>query len=967
MPRRLRQRLIQASILAVVVAAGYGAYTRITRPDPQMLARLAMKQLHDIFGPHVTTGPMDVDLIDGVIIPRLEVRNPAWPGGPTLSARWVKIEHDVVALASGAYVPTWIHIQDATIWTVETEDGIRLAFPFELEAPGRGGTIPRLDLDGGSIHLKPRPGSPHLRASPPIVLGDLEVHVRPEPTGRVRIEGSFTPVDLGHDDVTVEVTGWADPDAHRLELGAVWRPLRVNDALLAALSPQLAAQLGDLGIDEGALTVSLTREPRAGEGEIEVSARFEGTVVEPPQKLPGGILVDARTREQVAEVFQRARIDLRLSERGIDIGRLAPELPEGSIEATGFIADDGRTVDLMVVFKGVRFQDETIRKVLGPEGELVYDEFEPRGVIDVTLHIRKEPGSEISWDAYATIDDGAFRYVGTRNAEGQPQGFPYEMSQVSGVIYFQKDLVQFEDIVGFNGGATVRILSHRDHAWTGGETGRIKLTDAGPDIRITVEAVDVPVDATLQEAIEGSEVGPLLDRFEVEGILDRVLVDVIRDPLRDEGAPAQVRVEFSNERFRYLDFPLVLDDVTGVATMTRPPLPEGGRGHRVTVDVAGEADGAPVSVRADVDLLHKRGRLRVEATNVPLEGEVAQTINTAPLTREGIASVWRYLDPRGRADVLADLPLEDDPDPLQLKIRLLGAAVRLDAEEAELPLVVTDLDGVIAVSGDVVTLEDLRGKLGDDPVRIDGTIRGGTEGEWDLTVKTERLRLDLDLLRRLPHYLGEEHLLPGGLELESGGHLALTLRLRRQAGPGETLHAEVETREVDARLRLPQGSTLALRGKRLAVVGGDVTIEGMRGEAPGIVVKVDTLTAGDGPLVGSFDLVLDEFRTAKGILALAPESTRAFLGQWLESRVLSTEGIHVRTRPDGSVRVDGPLGVLAPEGATEDGSPRGELVFDGLVVESPGGDAPPGCTDASRSTVSTPATTCPWRSWTATR
>jgi hypothetical protein len=58
-----------------------------------------------------------------------------------------------------------------------------------------------------------------------------------------------------------------------------------------------------------------------------------------------------------------------------------------------------------------------------------------------------------------------------------------------------------------------------------------------------------------------------------------------------------------------------------------------------------------------------------------------------------------------------------------------------------------------------VELQGLEGRIDGTGVVLGGVIEGGTDGRWDLHVRTkEALVLTPDLIAAIPHYLGEDTL-----------------------------------------------------------------------------------------------------------------------------------------------------------------------------------------------------------------
>jgi hypothetical protein len=83
----MRQRWIQALVLAVVATAGVFAYRHVVRPDRTLFARLAEDRLREIFGPGVSYESVSIDLVGGVRIRGLQVRTSKTTQPPSPSPR----------------------------------------------------------------------------------------------------------------------------------------------------------------------------------------------------------------------------------------------------------------------------------------------------------------------------------------------------------------------------------------------------------------------------------------------------------------------------------------------------------------------------------------------------------------------------------------------------------------------------------------------------------------------------------------------------------------------------------------------------------------------------------------------------------------------------------------------------------------------------------------------------------------
>lgn len=933
MTRRGRQRLLQTIAFCVVVAAGIVFYLRVTRPDRSLLVRFATERLEEIFGPGVEHQGFEIDLLSGVEIRGLRVVPPGG-GKPTLEAERVVVEHDLVALASGRYVPTSIRIDGARIVTHETPTGIAPDFPFTLERGGSDTPVPEVRVRRSRLLYRAMEDSERLRPARVIELADVEVDIVPEGEGRLRIRGGFRPLRLGQDDVRVFLHGEADTRADTLSLVGVWNPLRVTEGLLDALAEPWAERLRDRGVESLELVVWLEHSPDVGSGELRVRAGIRGDIPMDIDAIPGTERIDARTREQLRALLGRGDLDLMVSEEGFDIRGLATAMAGGDVNVQGSVESGGEAFQLVIEIDDLRLDDPALQQALGEEGAAIFAAFDPSGVVDAVITLDKQRDRELDWRVDALLEDASFRYVGEPAPDGSPMGFPYRLEHASGSLRIVPGEVRLDDIVGFNvrSGATVTIRGHRSTSWTGGETGIIRFghADGGAEVHLTVEAANVPVDDELAVAVEGSEFAGLLETFRVSGMLDRIEVDIERLSGVDEAAVAEVRVLLDGVGFTYDPFPLPLDRVRGWFTLRRP-LEDGQRGRVFSFDVHGRTEGAPVHASAVFEPDAGGGRLHVRGEGVPLAGDVTAAILSAEGLDEGLHEAWRYLDPRGRADVVVDMPIDDDPDPIRVTTLLDGASFRLDAAEAVHPLEVTDVHGRIEAVGDVLTLDAIEGRIGASEVTIDGKMDGGTHGAWDLHVTTAVLRLSPELLESLRELLDEDHLLPDGFTLEPGGRLALDMWLRRPTG-GSELEATVHTTDIRARMRVPLGMTLDVVGKRLEVDGDRVEFEGVRASAGGVRVVADKAVFQAGDLTGRFRMSLDEVAASRALLDLLPDDARETAEEWTKDRLLVAPDLLVDLREDGSAVVHGALTLLAVEDAPASEAPRGPMFFDHVTL-----------------------------------
>jgi hypothetical protein len=943
--------LIQTLLVALAMWAGVTAYRRLVRPHGDLLRELADAPLREMFGPDVAYDlPFEFDLAEGVTISNLRVPSPrgvaAAPGSVDVEplfgfrADRVRIGHDPLALAAARYRPLAIEIDGARVITHETRDGIAPDFPFHLSSDMKdAGPLPRIVFRDVELLYRAMPGSERLRESAVLRLRIRELSLAPDEAGTIHVQGDLVALGLGQDEAPITVTGTVSPEGSDFGLVVRWDPLELTDALLAILAEQLAAPLRQRSIRSGAFALTL-RPGAADQGAFDLRIDWDSDVEINVPDLPGLDRIDARTKEQLQELFGRGALQLEADDGRINIKSLVTEMAGGQVSATGWIVGETGALHMDFEIRDLRLEDPAVRRALGPEGAALYDEFDPRGLVDAVGQVTRTPDGKLDWKVDVLLENASLRYVGAVGENGRREGFPYRIEEATGRVRIRSDGVTFDEIVGFNRGAEIQIVGHDGEAWTGGPTGRLTFTDDGPDVRLTVIARNVPFDERLEEAIAGSEFADMMKDFDLQGVVDVIEIDVISHPKIEKTAKSELRITLEGEQFRYAPFPLPLEDVRGRITMRRPVLGSQ-RGRIYAFDVTGWAEGQPLRIRAEILEHEARGRLHVESGGIPLGGALTETVLTAPTTAEGLGRVWRWLGPRGNASVKVDLPLSDDPGPLRLTAGLDGASIRLDASGSEHPIEFTDLVGALEVVGDDVELRDVRGRLGEARVTVNGTLRGGLEGAWDLQAGIEGLRVTPALQDALGELASQEQgILPYGMRFETGSRLDLSLSVRRAARADAPLEVAYRAENLDTVVRLADGGVVRLRGRGLAVDDGTV-------EATDLTVEIDDLTVrvpharvklGEAPeTVGRFELVMDGHTLSEDVLRLVPGAPGALLRDWASDRRLTSRSFFVDAPEGGPVTLTGDLTFVMPPDAPPGDAPRGTIGFAPLVIEENGG------------------------------
>jgi hypothetical protein len=940
-PRRLRLLLV-----ALLIAGGWFYWEKAIRPDPSRLETWAQRALHDVFGPELTHGKVELDLLAGVRIRDLLV--PGRDGGPALRAEVVDVQHDLLALSAGVLRLRRIVIRGPLISTHEDEKGaLVLDFPFHLPSSG-GRTLPypEVVVEGGTFAMKAGPSSSTFKPGWLLVLDNFHVTATPLPGGAVRIAGGFTPKDVGLEGRReIAFEGSASPADRLLDVVATWDDMRLTPELRSILAPSLAEKLDPVRLDVGPhrLSVHLVRDPAVEAGKVRVVAQFEGRVRVKVTEMPFAESFDAKTLEELDRLLGRAEIRVQVSGTDVDVQALSSPLMGGEVRATGKIANEGKDVDLQVGFRGVRLDDPALRRAFGPAADELFETIEVRGRTDADVRLRREAGGPVEWESSIDLRDATLRYrgrpvPGKTTPAGNPMrsGFPYAVEHLNGRIRVGPGLVTLEGLEGRHGDARIRIRGAGEKARDGAETGTVRWDEKGAiHARVTVEIVNIAVDDDLRAAVEGSEIAGALDTYGVSGTVAGAVVDVRQEP-GDPAAFAELEIDLAGASFAYREMPVPLRDVRGRVEMTRPARPGAAvRDQVVAADVEGTAAGGKGRVVADLHPIAERGRLRIWLDGASLDGEAAAVVASAPGAQGVLADLWHDLSPTGKASFFVDAPAYLDPAPPSFWARLEGVTVTLSPPSDAEPRPAVRLEGLrgaVRVERGVATIGEVTGTIGGRPLRAAGTA-GGPGTAWDVEVRVDALEPSADVLGTLEGFAHGRAKALTDLKIEPGGRLDLAMRLRREAAeagtpsPAPTVAVTVRNADLMARVG---GIPVRVRGG-LSVDGEVVTLEGLLVEGRGLSLRADHATFGPEGFAGEAALSMEGVQADDSLLALVPVSARDAVTALVEDRVLTAPSLVLASEGDVTT-LRGGLTLQARPGAPSGGAPRGTLVFDPVRV-----------------------------------
>ncbi|MBI4579214.1 MAG: hypothetical protein HY718_05895, partial [Planctomycetes bacterium] len=371
----------------------------------------------------------------------------------------------------------------------------------------------------------------------------------------------------------------------------------------------------------------------------------------------------------------------------------------------------------------------------------VYD-FDGRGNVDLALKLHKEAGP----DKGIEFVEGVLRPRGTSAAFRE---FPYRLFDMAGEVRFRRDgKIDLVELTGTHGGGRVTI------------NGQLSGPTRRDRVRLDIQGKNIALDADLLDCLQPDD-RELCRRFLRRANLDldiRMERPAALDTPRGSAAfgrrgdrgesraaaegqesvpwTSSVNATFLDGEFLYAGFPYPLDRLRGQmriggGTIRLNDLT--GRHGSATVRVSGTAarDGG----QADgLDL-------RLQATDVPLDDVLAAAL---PVDVRGL---YQRCAPTGRADIngrlfISAAALDSPRSPRRPKaaeprgVSRAGGDMeydlnaRLSRADLSLPMTekssaaarLTGVDAELHIMPERLTVRSLRGRLGDSPLTIEGSL-----------------------------------------------------------------------------------------------------------------------------------------------------------------------------------------------------------------------------------------------------
>jgi len=390
----------------------------------------------------------------------------------------------------------------------------------------------------------------------------------------------------------------------------------------------------------------------------------------------------------------------------------------------------GEPFDLHVTAREVPF-DADLKAALPQRFRDFWDALSPRGRTGVRVHLgRVAHGGPKAMDL--TLDL-------TGHASISYRGFPYRLQNLIGPARIAGRTVRLEGLRGARGAMRCRI----DGVLTGVGTDRTAVD-------LNLRARDLPMDRPLLDALPPAA-QRALEALHPRGRAAQVDVELTKEP----DGPLRHRVEarLAEARFHFDAFPYTVDGLAGTVVV----LP----GRVILRSLSARHGDSPLTLSGQVFLGGDAPGmdLQIGGTNVRLNAELFEALPPA------VQETWRALQPAGRADIALQLRHDVPGEPPGTDYELALTARDMQVRYRDFPYTVRNLTGQVTATPRQIMLTNLRSRLGEAEVRLDGRIdRFADREEARLHVHGTNIPIDRELLAALPAALRPltSRIQPGG-------------------------------------------------------------------------------------------------------------------------------------------------------------------------------------------------------------
>ena len=410
----------------------------------------------------------------------------------------------------------------------------------------------------------------------------------------------------------------------------------------------------------------------------------------------------------------------------------------GELRVAGVIAPliGYASVDVDVSGKDIHSEPALIA-ALPPEAAEVIRNFDDDGpgpdpvfAGDFACRVRREPGPISRW----TYDTD----ISVHGGRGALHDFPYPLEDFSADLRIRKDRVEIVSASSKHGGGVLELSGLSEWGTRLATTASTRPRPVGePGVRIalTLKARSLPIDDALKNALPPDARDALVHNG-IGGTIDITGPITITDPRKPQ---FDLTLQARDARFAPTDWKTSIDHI--VATMQLTP-------DTLKLDRAvGKRGDTNVTANGTIDWADPhQPKLKLDAR---ADGLILDPTLRESLPTDG-RSVWDSLKPAGLIDTSITLDGLIASPTWSIELKPRGASMTPDF----LPLLATDVTGMIRANATRIEMSELRGKMGGGSVLVSGVGEFGPRQSWTLAFSTIDTHLDPAFIDALPAALG---------------------------------------------------------------------------------------------------------------------------------------------------------------------------------------------------------------------
>ena len=338
----------------------------------------------------------------------------------------------------------------------------------------------------------------------------------------------------------------------------------------------------------------------------------------------------------------------------------------GTVRVDGCVilsATESPQVELTVEADGIRL-DESLAAALPPEERKTFEQFEPRGFVDLLGRLSLGDETQgLHWNVEAMVHDTSILY----------EQFPYSVDRLTGELAIRPGKLSFIGFRGRHGPTEITF------------DGEVARQDDGNATDVVIEAEALPLERELYDALPRS----LKDVWQLVQPRGRIHVRTELHHLsRIDAKPLRHRteIETADAEICYRHFPIPLTSVSARVLADN--------GHDEILSLRGRtAGGGSIELRGEIELTGpgSRGTLAIRGEGMKFDGALLDAMPTA------LGRFLFSMKPKGGFSIRLD-PLRFETDASGRTSWTLDGEIRLDGAHFDLGFPLRDCHGTVAGS-----------------------------------------------------------------------------------------------------------------------------------------------------------------------------------------------------------------------------------------------------------------------------